>query len=67
MILRLTLYYTGPKWAVLRHTVVVLVGAWQKWPTRLCGRLARGVRYTYIINFISIDPIIEAKVAQLLL
>jgi hypothetical protein len=47
MISQLALCYTGPKWADLGQNVVVLVRAWQKWAARLCGRLARGIRYNF--------------------
>jgi hypothetical protein len=55
MISRLALYYTGPKWAVLRYNVVVLVGAWQKWPANLCGPRSCEVRYT-VPNIPNIIP-----------
>jgi hypothetical protein len=58
MISRVILLYTGPKWAVLRQNGVVLVGAWQKWCTNLCGARTREVRYKHfnlLSNTISID------------
>jgi hypothetical protein len=53
MISRVILLYTGPKWAVLRQNGVVLVGAWQKWCTNLCGARTREVRYNISAYFYS--------------